>query len=178
MNHRPLPTGCSYDLFRAWGGWISVVAGESGLVQIALPTSRQQAARAAGPARLDAAHPLLARARSQILEYLAGDRREFDLPTSLDGLTPFTQAVLKATAGIPYGETVTYREVATAAGSPRGARAAGQALHHNPLPLVIPCHRVLGAQRQLTGFGGGLDMKRNLLMMEALAGGAPRPWRE
>jgi len=133
---------------------------------VTLPAPEQVATATAGRARLAPDHPLLAQARVQIEEYLAGKRREFTLFYTLGGLTDFQQAALRATASIPYGETRTYGWVAAQAGNGRAPRAAGQALHCNPLPLVVPCHRVLGAGGSLTGFGGGLEMKRRLLELE------------
>lgn len=112
------------------------------------------------PARLD---PV----RRQLEEYFAGRRHEFDLAVdfALAG-SPFRRAVLEATARIPYGGQATYRDVATAAGSPRAVRAAGTALGANPVPIVVPCHRVLRTGGALGGYGGGLDRKRYLLGLE------------
>jgi methylated-DNA-[protein]-cysteine S-methyltransferase len=113
----------------------------------------------AAPRRLDAP-------RRELDEYFAGRRRAFDLALDLSLLSDFTRRVLSATAAIPYGEVATYREVATAAGSPRGFRAAGNALGSNPLPIVLPCHRVLHSGGGLGGYTGGLDRKRTLLSIE------------
>lgn len=117
----------------------------------------------AAPARLDAP-------RRELDEYFAGRRQAFDLTLDLRLLGDFTRRVLVATAAIPYGQVSTYREVATAAGSPRGFRAAGNALGSNPLPIVLPCHRVLHSGGGLGGYTGGLERKRVLLAIEA--GGA------
>jgi methylated-DNA-[protein]-cysteine S-methyltransferase len=103
----------------------------------------------------------------QLAEYLAGTRVVFDVPLDLTALTPFTRRVLDATRQIPYGETRSYGWVADHIGCPGGAQAVGQALHRNPLPMIIPCHRVVGADGSLVGFGGGLDRKRQLLALEA-----------
>ena len=113
----------------------------------------------AAPARLD-------EPRRELDEYFAGRRRAFDLTLDLRLLGDFTRRVLAATAAIPYGEVATYREVATAAGSPRGFRAAGNALGSNPLPIVLPCHRVLHSSGGLGGYTGGLERKRVLLAIE------------
>jgi methylated-DNA-[protein]-cysteine S-methyltransferase len=113
----------------------------------------------AAPRRLDAP-------RRELDEYFAGRRRAFDLALDLSLLSDFMRRVLNATAAIPYGEVATYREVATAAGSPRGFRAAGNALGSNPLPIVLPCHRVLHSGGGLGGYTGGLDRKRTLLTIE------------
>jgi methylated-DNA-[protein]-cysteine S-methyltransferase len=88
-------------------------------------------------------------------------------PVDLSDHPPFRRAALAAARKIPYGEVRSYRWLAEAAGNPRASRAAGQAMHYNPAPLVIPCHRVVGASGALTGFGGGLAMKRALLTLEA-----------
>ena len=104
--------------------------------------------------------------RRELDEYFAGRRRAFDVTLDLSLLSDFTRRVLTATAEIPYGEVATYKEVATAAGSPRGFRAAGNALGSNPLPIVLPCHRVLHSGGGLGGYTGGLARKRVLLGIE------------
>lgn len=105
------------------------------------------------------------RAVAQILEYLEGKRRRFDLALDLRA-TPFQRAVYEALLAIPYGETRTYAEIARAVGRPRAVRAVGAANGANPLPLVVPCHRVVASGGKLGGFGGGLALKRRLLAME------------
>jgi len=104
--------------------------------------------------------------RRELDEYFAGRRHAFDLALDWRLATRFTRRVLGATAAIPYGETSTYGEVAAAAGSPRGSRAAGNALGANPLPIVVPCHRVLRAGGVLGGYAGGPERKRYLLALE------------
>lgn len=98
--------------------------------------------------------------------YLAKQPFPLDLPVDLSGVPAFSRRVLEACRQIPFGAVTTYAELAKELGCPRGARAVGQALARNPVPLVIPCHRVVGASGQLTGFAGGLDWKRNLLLHE------------
>jgi len=110
---------------------------------------------------------IVALALNQIAEYLGGQRRDFDLPLDLRG-TEFQRRMWAAVAGIPYGETRTYAEIALAIGKPKAVRAVGAANGANPLPLVVPCHRVVGSDGSLTGYGGGLDVKRKLLDMESL----------
>ena len=105
-------------------------------------------------------------ARRELDDYFAGRRRTFETPLDLRLMTDFTRRILTATAAIPYGEVSTYLGVATAAGSPRGSRAAGNALGSNPLPIVIPCHRVLHSGGGLGGYTGGLERKRTLLGIE------------
>lgn len=111
--------------------------------------------------------PLLARGRGELLEYLAGKRRTFDLPLKPQG-TPFQKKVWFALADIPYGQTITYGELARRVGCPKGSRAVGQANHRNPLPILLPCHRVVGANGTLTGYGGGLELKEWLLRLEGI----------
>ena len=110
--------------------------------------------------------PLLERAQGQIMEYLDGRRQEFDLPLAFVG-TDFQKKVWKALTAIPYGQTAVYGALAEAVGCPGGARAVGMANNRNPLPILVPCHRVVGAKGQLTGYAGGLEMKRFLLDLEA-----------
>ena len=111
------------------------------------------------PARLDAA-------RRQLDEYFAGARRDFELPIDWALVRGFAREVLEATARIPYGWVATYRDVATRAGSPRAVRAAGNALGANPMPIVVPCHRVVRTGGGLGGYTGGLERKERLLALE------------
>jgi len=113
-------------------------------------------------------HPLLAEAGRQLLAYLAGELRDFDLPLSIRG-TVFQQQVWAQLQTIPYGATLTYGELAARIGGREKARAVGGAAHANPLAIVVPCHRLIGADGRLTGFGGGLPMKQTLLDLEARA---------
>ena len=108
----------------------------------------------------------LAKARQQLEEYFAGARKDFDLQLKLNG-TEFQVNVLKALLKIPYGETVSYGEIARRIGKPKAVRAVGAANGRNPIPIVEPCHRVIGSSGDLTGFGGGLDTKEELLRLEA-----------
>lgn len=109
--------------------------------------------------------PLLAEAERQLTEYFAGQRKAFDLPLAPVG-TPFQRSVWQALREIPYGETRTYKEIAEAIGRPKAFRAVGQANHVNPIMIIQPCHRVVGADGSLTGFSYGTDMKRLLLDLE------------
>ena len=105
-------------------------------------------------------------ARQQLTEYFAGARREFDLPLKLSG-TEFQLSVLHALQQIPYGETTSYSDIAERIGRPKAVRAVGAANGRNPIPIIVPCHRVIGSHGDLTGFGGGLDPKEALLRLEA-----------
>lgn len=107
-----------------------------------------------------------AAARVQLGEYFAGTRKQFDLPLQLNG-TEFQLQVLQELQRIPYGETVSYGDIASRIGRPKAVRAVGAANGRNPLPIVVPCHRVIGSNGSLTGFGGGLGAKQALLRLEA-----------
>lgn len=141
-----------------------------GLVRLAFPEEDPEtmlellAARVS--ARIVEAPDLLKPVERELDEYFAGRRRRFDLTLDWALIGPFGRRVLKKTAAIPYGGYLSYGEVAAEAGSPRGARAAGNALGTNPIPIVIPCHRVLRSQGALGGYGGGLERKRFLLELE------------
>ena len=102
----------------------------------------------------------------QLLEYFAGERREFDLPLELTG-TEFQLSVLEELQQIPYGTTASYGDIARRIGRPKAVRAVGAANGRNPIPIIVPCHRVIGSHGDLTGFGGGLDTKEALLRLEA-----------
>lgn len=108
---------------------------------------------------------LLREAQAQMDAYFAGKLREFDLPLYAE-MSDFSMAVLEATLEIPYGQVTTYGEMAARLGKPNAARAVGNALNHNPFPIVIPCHRIVGATGALTGYAGGLESKKFLLEME------------
>lgn len=109
--------------------------------------------------------PLLKEARKQLNEYFAGKRREFDLPLAPQG-TEFMRRVWKALQTIPYGETRSYKDIAVLAGNSKACRAVGMANNRNPISIIIPCHRVIGASGDLIGYGGGLDKKKFLLDLE------------
>lgn len=109
--------------------------------------------------------PLLENAARQLEEYFAGRRRQFALPLAPQG-TAFQQKVWAALCAIPYGETRSYLQIAQAVGDARACRAVGMANHRNPISIVVPCHRVVGANGSLTGYGGGLEIKQTLLELE------------
>lgn len=111
------------------------------------------------PARLDAA-------RRELDEYFAGRRTTFDLPLDWSLTSDFARRILTATAAVPYGRTATYGAVAAAAGNPKASRAAGRALNGNPIPIVVPCHRIVGSTGALVGYGGGIERKVALLELE------------
>lgn len=123
----------------------------------------------AGPPGARSGDPLLAEAEAQLTAYFAGERTRFELPLSPRG-TDFQRSVWVAVDAVPYGATTTYSALAAQLGRPRACRAVGAANGRNPLPVVVPCHRVVGAAGALTGYGGGLERKRALLDLESVAG--------
>ena len=123
------------------------------------------------PAKFDPRHPILREAERQLDEYFAGTRTHFDLPLDARG-SEFEKKVWRALEKIPYGKTRSYLDLAKAIGSPKACRAVGAANSRNPLPIVVPCHRVIGANGKLTGFAGGLERKATLLTHEARAAAA------
>jgi len=161
-------------------GQLTVVVTPRGLLQLsyageAIEAQLDEIAERISP-RILAAPERTDEVRRQLDEYFAGARRGFDLPVDWRLVRGFAGAVLRATANIPFGDVSTYREVATEAGSPNAYRAAGNALGSNPIPIVVPCHRVLHAGGGLGGYTGGLDRKRYLLTLEgALSGNDPTP---
>jgi len=104
----------------------------------------------------------------QLEDYLAGHRRRFEVPLDLSAGTPFQQTVWNALQAIPYGETRSYRDLAVAIGRSKAARAVGQAVGANPVPIIVPCHRVISADGSLGGFGGGISLKKKLLSLEGV----------
>jgi methylated-DNA-[protein]-cysteine S-methyltransferase len=106
--------------------------------------------------------------RRELDEYFEGRRHAFDLALDLPQLTPFSERVLRELARVPFGETVTYAELAARAGNPRAARAVGMAMNRNRIPIVLPCHRVVGAGGSLVGYAGGLERKVALLTLEGV----------
>jgi methylated-DNA-[protein]-cysteine S-methyltransferase len=150
----------NYLLFDSPLGILRLVSDGTALTAIEMPPLAEPA-----ETMIEHADAVLCRARDQLAEYFAGRRRHFDLPLAAAG-TPFQQRVWQALAAIPYGELRSYRDIARAIGKPAAVRAVGGANGRNPLPIVVPCHRVIGSDGSLTGFGGGLPAKRRLLALE------------
>jgi methylated-DNA-[protein]-cysteine S-methyltransferase len=150
----------SYTFVPSPFGKVLVAWGERGLVRVGI---RGDAERASAGWRFDPS--LDCDATRQLGEYFEGERRSFDLPLVMDD-TPFRTRVWRALARIPFGETASYRQVGDWVGSPNASRAVGMACASNPLPIVVPCHRVIGADGRLVGFGGGLGMKQAMLAFE------------
>lgn len=143
-------------------GELTLIASEVGLRRISWP---HEDVAERDDAEFDDAHPVLVAAAEQLGEYFAGDRHEFDLPLDLVG-TDFQREAWLALANVPYGETTSYGEQAQRIGRPGASRAVGAANGKNPVPIVLPCHRIVGADGSLTGFAGGLDLKQKLLAHE------------
>ncbi|HET6275722.1 MAG TPA: methylated-DNA--[protein]-cysteine S-methyltransferase [Candidatus Cybelea sp.] len=144
-------------------GTLKLVAGERGLAAIAWPTSKRVAVLES--ATEDRSHAMLIETERQLNEYFAGNRRAFDLQLDFIG-TDFQKRVWAELLKIPFGETRTYGFIATRLGDPNAMRAVGAANGSNPIPIVAPCHRVIGASGALVGFGGGLETKAKLLALE------------
>jgi methylated-DNA-[protein]-cysteine S-methyltransferase len=155
-------------------GSILIGATREGLVRIGLPAEDEDAvldelARRVSARVLRASRDSVTRARRQLDEYFEGRRRAFDVELDWRLTAGFRREVLRATALIPYGQTASYRQVATRAGSPAAARAAGTALATNPLPILVPCHRVLRSGGALGAYRGGAEAKARLLTLEGAA---------
>ncbi|MGH8077557.1 MAG: methylated-DNA--[protein]-cysteine S-methyltransferase [Lysobacter sp.] len=144
-------------------GPLQLAADDKGLLLIEFDSPRHPATR--GNDWREGSNDVLVQTRAQLDEYFNGNRREFDLPLSPRG-TPFQRDVWRALQRIPYGATISYAELARWIGKPSAMRAVGAANGRNPLPIVVPCHRVIGADGSLTGFGGGLPTKQFLLALE------------
>ena len=152
-------------------GPMHAFASADGLRAIVFDGSDPAANGVRGEVREDPRDPLLCACAAQLGEYFAGRRRTFELQLDPVG-TPFQQQAWRALRAIPFGETCTYAEQAAAIGRPTAVRAVGAANGRNPLTIVVPCHRVIGADGKLTGLASGLDNKRALLELEAPAAGA------
>ncbi|MBI5029410.1 MAG: methylated-DNA--[protein]-cysteine S-methyltransferase [Chloroflexi bacterium] len=155
--------------FRTRIGWIGVAFNERGIVALKLPRgSRAESMSSLKSEFVDA--EILAQPPDKILreitEYVEGRRRTFDLKLDWSSLKPFQRAVLEAANKIPFGETRSYAWIAQQIGNPRASRAVGQALGANPIPIILPCHRIIASNGSLGGYGGGLPLKVKLLKLE------------
>ena len=157
----------AFDLADTPIGTLFVAATDRGLCQISFDPDRglDQLSRTLGrrvlrvPRKLDTA-------RRELDEYFEGQRTEFDLPLDIGRVAEFHRVVLDELALVPYGQVTTYGALAVKVGHPRAARAVGVVMNRNPIPIVLPCHRVIGASGSLTGYGGGLHRKQALLELE------------
>jgi methylated-DNA-[protein]-cysteine S-methyltransferase len=165
----------SFSIYATRAGHGAIVADNGGIVAHHLPYGERTRADALD--RVERLFPgsledsdLTSKAAALLTRYFAGEPVGFDLPLALDGITPFRRAVYLAVARIPYGTVLSYGQVAAACGSPGAARAVGGAMAANTLPILIPCHRVVGERGKLVGFTapGGLASKRELLVMEGV----------
>ena len=158
-----------FDIVDSPVGPLFVAASEQGLAAISFdpePDSQlERLARIAGPCVLRAARSVDG-ARRELDQYFEGKRRSFDLSLDLRALPSFTVSVLEELAHVPYGETTTYGALASRVGRPRAARAVGTVMNRNRIPIVLPCHRVVGSSGDLVGYAGGLDRKITLLELE------------
>jgi methylated-DNA-[protein]-cysteine S-methyltransferase len=158
-----------FDVVETPIGELLVAVSGRGLAAISYDTRTEdqldRLARVAGPRVLRSPRVIDA-ARRELDEYFAGKRRVFDLSLDLRALQPFTVSVLRELARVPYGETATYGELASRVGRPRAARAVGTVMNRNRIPIVLPCHRVVGATGDLVGYAGGLERKIALLELE------------
>jgi methylated-DNA-[protein]-cysteine S-methyltransferase len=160
----------SYDAVDSPFGTLLLAATNRGVVRLAFPEENVNLvldglARRLSPRIVESSAPL-EEARRELDEYFAGKRRRFDMALDWSLIGAFGQRVLRAASTIPYGGVLSYAEIASEAGSPRGSRAAGSALGANPIPIVIPCHRVLRKGGALGGYAGGLERKQWLLELE------------
>jgi methylated-DNA-[protein]-cysteine S-methyltransferase len=157
----------AYDLAESPLGDLLVAATDRGLCRIAYrPDAALDELAADFGARVLRLPQRLDRVRRELDEYFEGRRREFDLETDLSSVPAFQQQVLHELARVPFGQVTTYGALAAKVGKPHAARAIGGAMNRNPIPIVLPCHRVIGANGSLTGYAGGLDRKGYLLRLE------------
>jgi len=149
-------------------GAITLAATPAGLAGVWFEGQRHLPHELAAPSSwpTDAAHPVLKKAALQLCEYFAGQRHEFDLPLDLSGGTAFQQAVWQALLTIATSSTCNYGSISKSIGNAAAVRAVGAAVGRNPISIIVPCHRVLGADGSLTGYAGGLDRKTALLTLE------------
>jgi methylated-DNA-[protein]-cysteine S-methyltransferase len=158
-----------FDVVETPIGELVVAASEQGLAAISFDTDPEsqleRLARIAGPRVLRSPRSVDS-VRRELDEYFEGRRHAFDLPLDLRALPSFTVEVLRELARVPYGETTTYGALAARVGRPRAARAVGTVMNRNRIPIVLPCHRVVGSTGDLVGYAGGLDRKLTLLRLE------------
>ena len=146
-------------------GRLTLIASEEGLCGMLFASETPPVKYDLGKMKLAGQHPLLRAAEQQLEQYFQGKRKRFELPLVMEG-TAFQKQAWKVLQGIPYGEVISYEEQATRLGDMHKARAVGAANARNPIAIIVPCHRVIGKKGSLTGFGGGLEVKRFLLEME------------
>lgn len=162
----------THTIFTTEWGHVVAVWSDQGLWEISFPrptvdeATRDITTPLGDTEKTDVLSAIVDELRLQLNMYFRGFNEPFSVPIDWRCYSPFQEAVLRLTADIPYGKITTYGAMAKAAGSPKAARAVGGALHSNRTPILVPCHRVVGRDGSLTGFGGGLEMKKALLMLE------------
>jgi methylated-DNA-[protein]-cysteine S-methyltransferase len=156
-----------YDYFKSPQGRMLLVADDKALTAACF-VGQKYAQRVAADWKRDGAHAPLRQAKRELAEYFSGRRKRFSVKLAPRG-TAFQRSVWKAIAGVGFGRTIPYAELARRAGSPGSARAAGAATGRNPIGIIVPCHRIVGSNGSLTGYAGGLAKKRALLALEARA---------
>jgi len=155
-----------YDTFEGPQGRMLLLANDEGLAGVYFHRQKHHPRRQADWKK-NPHHRVLRQAKRELAEYFAGKRKRFGVALSPEG-TPFQRSVWKAIARVGYGETISYGELARRAGHPGSARAAGAATGRNPIGIIVPCHRIMGANGSLTGYAGGLQRKRALLALEGV----------
>ena len=165
--------GVTRFVFETPAGWVTMRVTDNGLCELALPCSTRAEAesRLLGKGVIEEnveTHVEAVRLAGELRRYFAGERARFTVRVDLNGLTDWQRRVLMKTAEIPYGDLVTYGELAAAVGSSGAARAVGQAMARNPVPIVVPCHRVVAASGKLGGYSAGLQWKQRLLALEGV----------
>jgi methylated-DNA-[protein]-cysteine S-methyltransferase len=160
-----------YDVVESPIGPLFLAASDRGVCRISFEPDPEQhlelLARTFGPRVLRSSAPVET-ARRELDEYFAGRRQAFEVTTDVRAAAPFAQRVLAELARVPFGETTTYGALAQKVGAPRAARAVGTVMNRNTLPIVLPCHRVVGSNGSLTGYAGGLHVKERLLRLEGV----------
>jgi len=155
-------------------GHMLLVASDRGLRSAWFDYDRKHLANTRKDPEMSESDSALGEVRTQLDEYFAGNRKEFSVPLDLLG-TDFQLRCWNALLEIPYGKTCSYADLARKVGSPRGFRAVGMANHDNPIPIIVPCHRVITSDHKLGGYGGGLDVKEKLLRLEGAVWREPNP---
>lgn len=159
-----MTTTTAFTLMNSPIGPLRLLASDKGLAGVYFERTRPQRRQPVGDVE-NPKHPVLVEAEKQLREYFSGTRQAFDLKLDFAG-TPFQRSVWKALLTIPFGQTRSYAEIAKQVGRPSACRAVGAANGANPVAIIAPCHRVIGSSGALTGFGGGLDVKAELLRLE------------
>jgi methylated-DNA-[protein]-cysteine S-methyltransferase len=161
------------ELFETAWGWMGLAWRRGRLCRVMLPASRRRLSQEARLLELRTTIAAKSQLARQLVRYFAGERVELSAPLAFPSASAFRRRVWEVTVAVPYGEVLTYGAIAARVGRPRAGRAVGQALAANPLPLVVPCHRVVGADGGLGGFSadGGVEVKRRLLELEGVAAG-------